>query len=85
LEGDHSENDVVVVETFDKADPDGHCFVYHPRHEELIGGLLVDLICSEYDINRQDDVKEKLQEICEEHWNGAINLLAPGVKHRHIT
>jgi hypothetical protein len=84
LEGDHAENDVVVVERFEKADPDGHCFVYHPGHEEEIGGQVVDLISNEYDIGRRDEVKVKLKEICEEHWNGAIGLLAPGIEHRHI-
>jgi hypothetical protein len=85
LEGEHAENDVVVVEKFEKADPDGHCFVYHPGHEEAIGGQLVDLICQEYDVNRQDEVKAQFKEVCKEHWDGAITLLAPGVEHRHIT
>jgi hypothetical protein len=84
LEGDHAENDVVIVNKFEKADPDGHCFVYHPGHEEELGGQVVDLLCNEYDIGRQDEVKVKLKEICEEHWNGAIELLAPGIEHRHI-
>jgi hypothetical protein len=86
LEGDHAENDVVVVEKLEKADPDGHCFVYHPGHEEIIGAQLVDMICQEYDgVSREDEVKAQLKTVCEEHWNGAITLLAPGVEHRHIT
>jgi hypothetical protein len=37
LEGNRAENVVLVGEKFEKTDPDGHCFVYHPSHEERIG------------------------------------------------
>jgi hypothetical protein len=82
LTGNHAENDVVVVEKFEPADPAGHCFVYHPGHEEAVGAQFIDLIPG--GAGKKPEIAAALKEICAEHWNGAISLLAPGVPHRYI-
>jgi hypothetical protein len=82
LTGDHAEDDVVVVERPEPADPAGHCFVYHPLHEQAVAAELVAALRA--DAKASAEITAALKGICAEHWNGAITLLAPGVAHRHI-
>jgi hypothetical protein len=82
LTGSHAENDVVVVERFEPADPAGHCFVYHPRHEEAVGAQLISIVPG--GAAKKKEIAEELKTPCAEHRNGAIALLAPGVPHRLI-
>jgi hypothetical protein len=81
LKGAHKEDDVLIVSNSTKADPDGHVFVYHPEHEYVVGSQMFDVLETEIEKER---LLKRFRKICEEHWNGAINLLAPGVPHRRI-
>jgi hypothetical protein len=79
LVGKHREDDVLVVKSSTKADPDGHCFVYHPAHELAVGSQMFDVLGSEIEKER---LVKRYAKVCQEHWMGAIGLLAPGVPHR---
>ena len=82
LEGEHSENKVLVCHNEERAlNPKGHKFIYHPANEDKEALMMIDHLC---EICGCPDEKQKLidltRELNKEHWEKVIAVLAPEAK-----
>ena len=86
LEGEHSENKVIVCNKEEQAfNPKGHRFIYHPKNEDKESLLMIDLLC---EVAHCEDKKEELIEVTRElnkvHWEKVIAMLAPNAKWKTV-
>lgn len=82
LEGEHSENKVLVCNSEDRAlNPKGHKFIYHPANEEKEALMMIDhLVEIAGCAGEKAKIVEVTKELNKTHWEKVIAVLAPDAK-----
>lgn len=86
LQGDHAEENVKLFHSKKPFKADGKTFIYHPNVESADGLTILEAIYSVIpDLSsKKDEISQKYQEICKQHWEHTINYLAPGKEIQEI-
>lgn len=80
LKGDHAEDNVKLFHSTKAYKADGKTFIYHPNVESSEGQKILEAIYSSIPelASNKDEIAQKYQEVCKQHWEHTINYLAPG-------
>lgn len=80
LKGGHQETDVKLYHSHTPVQANGKTFIYHPNAENNACKTILNALCNVVPelSTKKDEIDQKHQEVCKQHWEKTINYLAPG-------